>query len=78
MKNTCPKTTTSRKKGKRITDSERQIIEKLYSKHVSVARIAYEVAGDLEHKHPHKVKAVREALDELMLKEDEEDEGLWD
>ena len=40
MKNTCPKITTSRKKGKHITDSERQIIEKLYSKHVSVAQIA--------------------------------------
>ena len=40
-----------------------------------LAQIAYAVAGDLEHKHPHKVKAVREALDELMPKEDEEDEA---
>ena len=40
-----------------------------------LAQIAYEVAGDLEHKHPHKVKAVRDALDELMPKEDEDDEA---
>lgn len=31
MKNTCSKTTTFRKKGKHITDSERQIIIRTYS-----------------------------------------------
>ena len=40
MKSTHTKTTTSRKKGKHITDEERQIIEKLYRKHVPVAQIA--------------------------------------
>ena len=40
MKSTKTKTTTFRKKGKHITDAERQIIEKLYRKHVPVAQIA--------------------------------------
>lgn len=40
MKNTCSKTTTFRKKGKHITDSERQIIEKLYRKGVPIPQIA--------------------------------------
>ena len=40
MKSTHTKTTTSRKKGKHITDEARQIIEKLYRNHVPVAQIA--------------------------------------
>ena len=40
MKSTKTKTTTSLRKGKHITDSERQIIEKLYRKHVPVSQIA--------------------------------------
>ena len=40
MKNTKDKTSDSRKKCKHIDDSERQIIEKLYSKGQSVAQIA--------------------------------------
>ena len=40
MKSTKTKTTTFRKKGKHITDAERQIIEKLYRKGVPVPQIA--------------------------------------
>ena len=40
MKSTRTKTTTFRKKGKHITDSERQIIEKLYRKGVPIPQIA--------------------------------------
>ena len=39
MKSTKTKTTTFRKKGKHITDAERQIIEKLYRKGVPVPQI---------------------------------------
>lgn len=42
-----------------------------------LSRIAYEVAGDLEKKHPHRVGAVRKALDELKTVGDDEDEGQW-
>ena len=38
MKSTKTKTTTFRKKGKHITDAERQIIEKLYRKGVPVPK----------------------------------------
>ena len=42
-----------------------------------LSRIAYEVSKDLEKKHPHRVDAVRKALDELKTVGDDEDEGQW-